>query len=196
MAFAQCKVIPLAYPLEQTAELQPELGWDRAAAPSPYRVQLQVRSPEGGNLWSVDTLVNEAAYRPPRALTRTTASVKALITSGCERLTQEDLEATSAAFFVDVTRHCPVPEKAAFDPVSKKVSWSTLPEYRRMEMFAYSMKDGRLIEKQAAVAGSALVLQTREDVVLALRPSCQEVDGQVYLLPAAAVLGGGETAPR
>lgn len=173
---------------------QPELRWTAIPGALQYRLQLQVRTPEAGTAWSVDTFIQGQSYRLSRPATRTTASVKALISVGCEKLTQEDLEAQPAAFFVDVTALCPAPEAVAFDAASREVRWTASPKYHSVEGIAYRLSDGRMLEKHLVSTGSRLVLKATDASVLALRPSCAEADGQAYLLPLPAASASG-TSP-
>lgn len=185
----ECRRMELEYPQagQKISEPQPQLRWKAVPGITSYRVQLQARTPEAGVDESVDTIVAGGIYRVPRALTRTTAAVKLIVSANCPALDQQDLEAESASFFVDATSNCPMLEGVSVNRPAREIRWTNSSGHVRVEAAIYRADDGRLLDRKF-IASNSFPWKFSEAAVVYLRPSCTDADGPSHLVSLPALL--------
>jgi hypothetical protein len=138
-----CQKFPLIVPakFETLAERQPTLVWQGETG-ARYRVQIAVLLPEARVALSLDTEVTGNRLVLPAPLPLEHAAVKVLVSSGCEGLDTQDLNAQAAWFFVDVRGVCAM-DQAGLKQTPAGLGWSGVRGAARYSLRLYEAVGGR-----------------------------------------------------
>jgi hypothetical protein len=182
-----CESITPDFPLAASVigDTRPTIRWRPVANVTLYRVQIQSRTPEGRVLHTFDQMTDDNSFRPPVRLAETRASVKLLLTAGCEAVDQQALMETAAYFHVDAAMKCPSPGGLALrrDAAGDVLEWegtATAVRYRvrRIDVSGARRPD----ETETSHTFLALPAATADELLL-IRPVCDSGMGDWSTLP-------------
>lgn len=147
-----CEISTLTYPPpgSQITDSQPEITWERKA-PGNYRVQVAVILPETRVIATSDLVNGDNRYKFPTPILPSLASVKVLVSQGCEDNDSQDINAQGPAFFINTRFKCSL-SQSSLKQVAGKVIWKPVEQAQRYLVRLFEVGLG-----QNSVARSTLV---------------------------------------
>jgi hypothetical protein len=173
MAQEPCAIIALHAPSGSIDDPRPTFRWQPIAGVDQYRVRIESRVPEGGVIETIDTLVMQAEFTPPRVLTDYRAVVKVIVTPLCQVAPALD---EGERIVIDTAQRC-VLQAVSFDAARWMWTWPGVPGAASYEVYEYEMPAARPAAKQETRA-TETSRSSHRAAVAAVRPRCASGYGE------------------
>ena len=187
---AACVDVPLASPERGSVvhDSRPTIAWHPVPGIHQYRLQMEVRIPNGRIVARSDQVVAGTSYSPPSPLAEDFVGVKVRVSASCPADAPANVSELGPAFFIDPRSACPAPREVQLRTgTALQVSWKADAAMTQAEVSLFSADDGTLLARRASDAPVVELPPPSKPAVLAMRARCRAgASALVYRVLAGA----------